>query len=110
MQDDCVSEGAPSLIRYASEHRHPMNRALHAVGIPVVLLSLATVVSPSTIAVRLGRCRRGATPYRSPSSPDCGRARFVVRTFASTTAGAHQRFPSLTACVKRFVPSVAIAD
>ena len=32
--------------RYASEHRHPVNRALHAVGIPVVVLSLVALVSP----------------------------------------------------------------
>jgi hypothetical protein len=31
---------------YDTEHRHPVNRALHMVGIPVVLLSLAAIVSP----------------------------------------------------------------
>jgi hypothetical protein len=31
--------GEPDLERYESEHRHPVNRALHFVGIPVVVLS-----------------------------------------------------------------------
>jgi uncharacterized membrane protein YGL010W len=35
-----------ALERYAEEHRHPVNRALHMVGIPIVLLSLAALASP----------------------------------------------------------------
>lgn len=31
---------------YEAEHRHPVNRALHAVGIPVIILSTAAVISP----------------------------------------------------------------
>jgi hypothetical protein len=31
---------------YAAEHRHPANRALHVVGIPLVVLSLAAIASP----------------------------------------------------------------
>src|SRR5688572_30020788 len=31
---------------YATEHRHPVNRALHVVGIPLVLLSVAALASP----------------------------------------------------------------
>jgi hypothetical protein len=47
MQHGPLSGGELSLYhRYASEHRHPVNRALHLVGIPVVLLSLAAVISP----------------------------------------------------------------
>jgi len=31
---------------YETEHRHPVNRALHAVGIPVVVLSTAALIAP----------------------------------------------------------------
>jgi hypothetical protein len=31
---------------YEAEHRHPVNRALHAVGIPVIILSTAALISP----------------------------------------------------------------
>lgn len=34
------------LNRYEAEHRHPVNRALHAVGIPLVLVSVAALASP----------------------------------------------------------------
>jgi uncharacterized membrane protein YGL010W len=34
------------LENYEAEHRHPLNRALHAVGIPVVVLSTAALISP----------------------------------------------------------------
>jgi hypothetical protein len=31
---------------YEAEHRHPVNRALHAVGIPVIILSTAALILP----------------------------------------------------------------
>lgn len=31
---------------YEAEHRHPVNRALHVVGIPVIILSTAALISP----------------------------------------------------------------
>ena len=31
---------------YDAEHRHPVNRALHMIGIPVVVISAAAIVSP----------------------------------------------------------------
>jgi len=34
------------LEKYEAEHRHPVNRVLHAVGIPVILLSTAALISP----------------------------------------------------------------
>jgi uncharacterized membrane protein YGL010W len=34
------------LERYETEHRHPVNRALHAVGIPVVALATTALISP----------------------------------------------------------------
>lgn len=40
---------------YEAEHRHPINRALHAVAIPVVVLSLAGLILPVR---RLGWSRK----------------------------------------------------
>jgi uncharacterized membrane protein YGL010W len=34
------------LEKYEAEHRHPVNRVLHAVGIPVIILSTAALISP----------------------------------------------------------------
>jgi uncharacterized membrane protein YGL010W len=34
------------LDHYETEHRHPVNRALHFIGIPVVLLSVIALASP----------------------------------------------------------------
>jgi uncharacterized membrane protein YGL010W len=34
------------LENYEAEHRHPINRVMHAVGIPVVVLSTAALISP----------------------------------------------------------------
>lgn len=47
MPDERSTQDAASLVdHYAAEHRHPVNRALHAVAIPVVLCSLAALFSP----------------------------------------------------------------